>query len=336
MKALNRLLELLGKYLTLFVIGATVAALIFPEFFIPIANAKLFSLSAVNVLLAVIMFGTGTSIKPGEIVKLAKKPGILAAGILVKYLFMGVGAYLVAKLLKLDGELAFGLLLLGCMPPGTACNVIVLLAGGDVAFSVAITVVATLLAPVLVPLFTYVLGGQWVSVNFLSMAMNILTVVLIPVLAGMIFRRISSERICQKTARILTPVSQISVLMIVAICTAPNRAVILSVEALVIVGAVFVNFAIAASGSILFAKITGMERKRFIALVIAAAEQNSGLSAGIASGYSKIYPAAPIPSVIAVSLNVVLSTVLGSILGKNQQENKEEWTEELEMEDPTL
>ena len=107
---------------------------------------------------------------------------------------MGLGGYLVAKVLGLDNQLAFGLVLLGTMPPGTAASVIVLIAGGEVAFAVAITVISTLIAPVLTPVLTFLLGGEWVQIDFISMFLNIVIVVLIPVILGMIVRSIFKDK----------------------------------------------------------------------------------------------------------------------------------------------
>ena len=72
-----------------------------------------------------------------------------------------------------------GLVLLGCVPGGTASNVMTFLAKGDVALSITITMCTTLLAPVLTPSLTLMLAGQWIDVNFWNMFISIVLVVLL-------------------------------------------------------------------------------------------------------------------------------------------------------------
>src|SRR3712207_9357807 len=60
------------------------------------------------------------------------------------------------------------------------------LAKGDVSLSVAMTMVSTLFAPILTPILTFLLAGQWVEVNMMSMLISILQVVVVPVTLGII------------------------------------------------------------------------------------------------------------------------------------------------------
>lgn len=318
MKKIKALSGFLNNYLTFFVILATVIALFCPGIFMPFSKIKVIGLSFTSSLLAVIMFCTGMSIKAKDMMEMLKKPKTVVCGVIMKFLLMSVGAYLIAKVLMLDNEIAFGLVLLGCMPPGTASGVMVLLAGGEVTLSVAITVLSTLLAPVLTPALTFVLGGEWVQVNFLDMFVNITTVVLIPIIFGMIVRGILKER-CDEFKPVTNLISVISLLLIVAVSTSPNTGVILSFSSIIIMAAIILSFAVTVLGSLGLSKVLRLNREKASALMITSSEQNSGLSIGIAATFAATYPLASVPSIIAVSLNVLLATALANYLGHKKK-----------------
>lgn len=314
MKKIGMISGFLNRYLTLFVILTTGLAVAVPGIFIPVSRIKILTLSVPNVLLAVIMFGTGMSIQSKDMLNMLKRPKVILIGVAAKYLLMSLGAYLIAKSFRFDNQIAFGLVLLGCMPPGTASGVMVLLAGGEVTLSVAITIVSTLLAPVLTPVLTYVLGGEWVQVDFLSMFINIMIVVLIPILCGIGVRNILKEK-CEHLKPVVNLTSVISLLLIVAVSTAPNKSVILSQSSVKIILAITLNFVITVVGCMLLSRLLKLDRPKTSALLITSSEQNSGLSVGIAAAFADTYPLASIPSVIAVSVNVLLATALSNYLG---------------------
>lgn len=314
MKKIGMISGFFNRYLTLFVILTTGLAVAVPGIFIPVSRIKILTLSVPNVLLAVIMFGTGMSIQSKDMLNMLKRPKVILIGVAAKYLLMSLGAYLIAKSFRFDNQIAFGLVLLGCMPPGTASGVMVLLAGGEVTLSVAITIVSTLLAPVLTPVLTYVLGGEWVQVDFLSMFINIMIVVLIPILCGIGVRNILKEK-CEHLKPIVNLTSVISLLLIVAVSTAPNKSVILSQSSVKIILAIMLNFVITVVGCMLLSRLLKLDRPKTSALLITSSEQNSGLSVGIAAAFADTYPLASIPSVIAVSVNVLLATALSNYLG---------------------
>ncbi len=158
---------------------------------IPFLKENFPSFGFVNMLLCVIMFGMGMTLKADDFKYIFKKPTDVLIGICSQYVFMAGFGWLVASLLSLTGvgdptvraQIAVGLVLLGCVPGGTASNVMTFLAKGDVALSITITMCTTLLAPVLTPSLTLVLAGQWIDVNFWNMFISIVLVVLAVVLS---------------------------------------------------------------------------------------------------------------------------------------------------------
>ena len=195
MKVVNRLSDLLGKYMAWIVLAVAAFSLLQPAFFTAVAQIKVANQSLTNVLLGVIMFGMGMTLELKDFKVVFTRPKDVLIGSLAQFTIMPLGAFLLAKAFNLESGLAVGLVLLGTCPGGTASNVMTYLAKGDVPLSVALTMVSTLLAPLLTPLLTYALAGQWVEVNMMTMLFSIIQVVLLPIAVGILVHQIAGERL---------------------------------------------------------------------------------------------------------------------------------------------
>ena len=140
--------------------------------------------------LAVVMLGMGLTLAPDDVRSLRHAGRPALAGVVLQYLVMPLSAAAVAWALRLPPELAVGLVLVGAAPGGTASNVVTFLARGDVALSVAMTTVSTVLSPLLTPLWVGVLASAWVPVDPVPLVVTVAKVVLIPVVAGVVLRRL--------------------------------------------------------------------------------------------------------------------------------------------------
>jgi len=140
--------------------------------------------------LAVVMLGMGLTLAPEDVrgLRHAGRPALIGVGL--QYLVMPLSAALVAWALGLPEELAVGLVLVGAAPGGTASNVVTFLARGDVALSVAMTTLSTALSPLLTPLWAGLLASAWVPVDPVPLMVTVAKVVLIPVVAGVVLRRL--------------------------------------------------------------------------------------------------------------------------------------------------
>lgn len=114
------------------------------------------------------MFGMGMTMKPADFTLVAKHPLPVVLGLVAQFTIMPLTALAIAYLLNLPPELAAGLVLLGSVPGGTASNVMVYLAKGDLPLSITMTSLSTLVAPFATPAILYALAGQWMPVNFFS------------------------------------------------------------------------------------------------------------------------------------------------------------------------
>jgi len=175
-----------------------------------------------------------------------------------------------------------------------ASNVIVYLAGGAVAYSVALTSIATLLSPLLTPLLVEWLGGVFLPIPFWPMVVTILQTVVLPLFAGMWLRRVLGGRV--KLASQLAPA--LAALAIVIICSyavAANQARIAEVGGWVMLMVILLN-ALGYFAGWWLARVYRFDRRHQMTLAIEIGMQNAGL--GVALALRHFDPATALPGAL--------------------------------------
>lgn len=259
---------------------------------IPFLKENFPSFGFVNMLLCVIMFGMGMTLKADDFKYIFKKPTDVLIGICSQYVFMAGFGWLVASLLSLTGvgdptvraQIAVGLVLLGCVPGGTASNVMTFLAKGDVALSITITMCTTLLAPVLTPSLTLMLAGQWIDVNFWNMFISIVLVVLLPILLGIAVHTALGDRV-NGLKDFLVKASTACIILVEGLCVGPNRDQFTThgvTVVLVTVLAVALHHVLGLLAGYVTAKVFRFNEKKVRTLSLEVGLQNSGLSCTLA------------------------------------------------------
>ncbi len=284
--------------------------------FVPFLAQNFPSLGFVNMMLCVIMFSMGMTLRGQDFELILKRPVDVLVGIVAQYVCMGGLGWFVAKLLTLTGlgdpvvmaEIAVGVVLLGCVPGGTASNVMAFLAKGDVPLSITITMCTTLLAPVLTPTLTLVLAGQWIDVNFWNMFISIVLVVLLPIVLGIAVHSALGEKV-DAYKNVLVKVSTICIAVVLACCVGPNRSKFTStglVIVLLTVLAVLLHHLLGLLSGYVVGRLTGMSEAKVRTMTLEIGLQNSGLSVTLANS--------AFPGTMAV-LPCVLATVVHQIVG---------------------
>ena len=174
------------------ILGAILAYLV-PELFMPIGPIFLW-------LFAATMFALGVVLEPDDLQDTLRRPQHIGLGVLTQYTVMPLLGFAVAFLSGLPAPLALGFIIVGCAPGAMASNVIVYLAGGAVAFSIAMTTVATVLSPLLTPTLVKLLGSALLPIPFVAMMLTIIKTVLLPLLLGMFVRRRLGQRLASAEA----------------------------------------------------------------------------------------------------------------------------------------
>ena len=272
------------------VLMSAVFALIFPE---TVSHVKP---TVINPLLGVIMFGMGLTLRADDFRIVFSCPKDVLVGCLTQFTVMPLLAWMLARVFALDEALTVGVVLVGCCPGGTASNVITYLAKGDLALSVGMTGVSTLLAPVLTPLLVWLLAGKSVDVNVMGMLLSILWVVILPIAAGLIVKRLWPRYTSAATAY-LPALSSIAICAIVLIIIAANAGKLLSGGLIIILVVMLHNLCGLGIGYGI-GTIMSMSAAKRKAISIEVGMQNSGLASSLATLHFATYPMATIPGAI--------------------------------------
>ncbi|MGB8490661.1 MAG: bile acid:sodium symporter family protein [Bacteroidales bacterium] len=177
--------KLKGFSYTLWIFTAVIASMFYPQYFTRIGNFEFKKL--ILPLLQIIMFGMGSQMSFSDFTGIIKMPKGVIVGVVSHYIFMPLVGFSIASIFHFDPEIAAGIILIGCVPSGLASNVMSFLARANLALAVTVGAISTLLSPLLTPLLMKWLGGQFIEVNFWSMMLDILNMIILPIVAGFIF-----------------------------------------------------------------------------------------------------------------------------------------------------
>ncbi|WP_308283197.1 bile acid:sodium symporter family protein [Pseudonocardia nigra] len=299
MHRLQLVSDRVGRWFPLIVIVAGAVALAAPGVFRGWAPA-------IPWLLALIMLGMGMTLRPVDFAYVARRPVAFLIGIASQFVIMPVIGWLLATTLPMSPELAVGVILVACAPGGTASNVMVYLARGDTALSVAMTSVSTLLAPLVTPLLVLLLAGRFLPVQPGALFVSILQVVLVPVLLGFLLRRFAEPQV-ERALPALPLVSVVGITAVVMAVVAGSATALLT-SGLVIVVAVVLHNVLGLGLGYVVARLCGLDESARRAIGIEVGMQNSGLSATLATAHFN--PIAALPAAVFS----VWHNVSGSIL----------------------
>ena len=304
---MKRLFKFIEKYFFIIILIAVAIALVNPNTFNWVLE-EFMGINIINVLLGVILFGMGTTLKIEHFVNVFKRPKEILLGVSAQYLIMPLLAFTIASLFSLNEALTVGLVLVGTVPGGTASDVITFLAKGDLALSVSLTAVSTVISPILTPIITLILIGNTISFSPVDMFISIFQIVIIPIGLGL-FLNYKIPDFCDESKDYLPAVSSIVIAIIVAGVIGANKEAIISSSMIIIVVIILQYFLGMALGFVI-GYLSGMKRKQMITIAIELCFQNSGLSTSLAKTHFPNLTLATVPG----ALYSVWQNFAGSIL----------------------
>ena len=287
---MRRLCSFISKYMAVLVLAAAVIAMVVPD------TLSHISPSIINYLLGVVMLGMGLTLNLHDFRVLITRPKDILIGFIAQFTIMPLLAWALCRLFSLDQALAIGVVLVGCCPGGTASNVITYMSRGDLALSIGITGLSTLMAPLMTPMLTWLLVGHHVAVDTISMVLSIMWVVILPIVAGVVIKRLWPKA-TQKAEAYLPAFSTLAITFIVMIVIAANAQKLLTGGMIIIIVVMLHNLCGLALGYTIarLLKLSSSKRK---AISIEVGMQNSGLATSLATMHFASYPLATIPGAI--------------------------------------
>ena len=153
--------------------------------------------------LALIMFGLGLGLTTTDFSRVIKNPKDFFVGFFSQLILLPIVALGLVFLLNLPTTIAVGLMIIAAAPGGVTSNILTKFANGDVALSVTLTAVTSLVSILTVP-FVVINSANIIGVSISSdisianIALKMALVVTVPVLFGMIIRKLFTNFILSK------------------------------------------------------------------------------------------------------------------------------------------
>lgn len=143
------------------------------------------------------MFGVAINLKVSDFLLVFRHPKAAFAGVLSQFLVLPALTYLLIFLIQPKPSFAIGMMMVAACPGGNISNFMSAMAKGNAALSVSLTAVSSSLCIFMTPLNL----GLWasiygptqailteVSLDFLNMFKTITTILIVPIILGMLLR----------------------------------------------------------------------------------------------------------------------------------------------------
>lgn len=315
MNALIRFSTFIGNTFAVWVIIFAVLAFAVPDGFSWIAPY-------INLLLGIIMFGMGLTLKLGDFKQVLVAPKEVITLAVAQYTIMPLIAVGLVYVFQLPPEIAIGVILVGCSPGGTSSNVMTFLAKGNMALSVTATSVTTLLAPIVTPALTLLLASAWLPVSFSAMFFSIIQIVLVPIALGIIVQYLLGTKV-DKAVGILPLISVIGIIGVLTAVVANNVENIIA-SGLLIFGVVILHNLLGYLVGFLLGKVLRFDLRDTKTLSIEVGMQNSGLAATLAATHFS--PIAAVPGAMFSVWHNISGSLVANWLSKldNRKNNSQE------------
>ena len=281
---------LLSRHLAPLTLVGAISAYLYPPLFLVFKDYFLW-------LFAATMFALGIVLQPEEARDAMRKPSRIALGVATQFSIMPLLGFAAASLAVAQGVspmLALGFIVVGCAPGAMASNVITYLAGGAVAFSIAMTMLATTLSPLLTPLLVELLGKAFMNIPFWPMMQTILLTVALPLALGMLLRRhLGGWKVYAE--KVAPGIAALAIIIICSYAVAANAGRIADTPWLVVALVILLN-ALGYALGWLAGKLFGFDLSHRITLSIEIGMQNAGL--GVALALTHFEPETALPGAL--------------------------------------
>ena len=146
--------------------------------------------------LAFIMFALGLGLTGKDFLRVIKQPRDFFIGAFSQIIFLPIIAFILVKLWPISPELAVGVMIIAAAPGGATSNILTSFSKGDVALSISLTAIVSLLCVITIP-FIVLTSLNFLmettvmqEISLLNIASKMFLIVTVPVLLGMIFRKL--------------------------------------------------------------------------------------------------------------------------------------------------
>ncbi len=266
---------------------------------------------------AATMFFVGTLVRPEQVRVFRRNPARTLLGLLVQYTVMPLTAWAISFAFD-DPMVRVGVILVGCMPGAMASNVMTLLLRGDLILSVTMTTVATLTCPLILAFWLPLLADTRLEVPVAALAWSAVWMVVLPVAAGIVTRHLKAK-IPAWWDRAATMIASVSIVLIILVVVAGNRAHLTNIGPTLAAAMVGLNLSGYSLG-FAAAKLLRWPAEQRRTLVIEVGMQNAGLGSVLALAH--LGEAGAVPSAFYTVLCVVTAALALPFKNRIKSTNK--------------
>lgn len=171
---------------TFWIVTSVVVGLVYSDKVLNIGGLDLRNKWLILIVIQLVMFGMGTQMSIKDFLGIKKSGRGVLVGLICQFTIMPVVGFIIAKVFNFEPEIAAGIVLIGSCSSGLASNVMTYIAKGDLVLSVTVTAISTLTAPLMTTFLMKLFAGTFIEIDFFTMMMNIVKIVLVPLIAAMI------------------------------------------------------------------------------------------------------------------------------------------------------
>ena len=242
------------------------------------------SLTLLNAILAVVMFGIALDLKVENFRQLMRAPKPLIAGFLAQFLALPAATFLLVLAFQPRASIALGLILVAACPGGNISNFLTHRAGGNTALSVSLTALATVGAIVLTPLNIALWGGLYAptrailvqtAIDPVQVAITVVFLLIVPLVLGMLINSYKTD-LAERIRRPMQVLSMVIFVAFIVAALAANWGYFLDLAGLV-AGLVVAHNALALGLGFAIATLVGVSGRDRRSITIETGIQNSGL-----------------------------------------------------------
>lgn len=246
------------------------------------------SLLALDIVLALIMFGIALAVKVEDFKAVVTMPKAITVAIAAQFILLPAVTFGLTLLLQVQASIALGMILVACCPPGNISQVLTNQARGNVALSVSMTAVGNLLAIFLLPLNFALWGSlhptaskilEAVQLDALDMLLKIVLIIGLPFVLGILI----GNRWPNFTAKVqpwVRGISLVALLAFIVIALIGNWNYFMAFIGIVLL-AVFLHDAVALGIGYLTARASRLDTPSTKAVTFEVGIRNAGLGLGL-------------------------------------------------------
>ena len=156
--------------------------------------------SYVIIFLMILLYLVFLKIDLGEVVGHIKKPKLLIYLLVCNLIVIPVMSYVLTA--PLDPDIRIGVILLACLPSGTAAPALTEIVKGKTSLTLVLTVLSSILAPLTITALFYLFYNTAIPMNYLRLFFGLVTFTLVPFLASQLSKRFFSSYIARSRKHI--------------------------------------------------------------------------------------------------------------------------------------